>query len=225
MYAATSILIALRHAEATGRGQHIDLALLDTQAAMLANQGMNWLVGRVVPGRIGNRHPTIVPYTTFDTADGTVVIAVGNDGQFRALCRELGVVALADDARFATSAARLANRDAIEAEVQRLVGGLSSAALIDRLVACGVPAGPVNDIRQLFEDPNTTARGTVQRFDADGAEIPSVAFPGKLSETPAAYHRPPPRIGEHSDELLREWLGVDDERLAKLHATGAVVQR
>ena len=162
---------------------------------------------------------------TFDTKDGTVVIAVGNDGQFRALCRELGVAGLADDPRFVTSAARLANRDAIEAEVQRLVGGLSSAELIERLVACGVPAGPVNDIRQLFYDPNTAARGTVQRFEAGGLEIPSVAFPGKLSQTPAGYRRPPPRIGEHSDELLRDWLGIDNERLATLHASGAVVQR
>lgn len=226
LYAAVSILTALRHAERTGLGQAIDISLLDTQIAMLANQGMNWLVGGIDPGRMGNRHPTVVPYKTFDVADGTIVIAVGNDGQFRALVAELGVPELADDARFATSRARLANRDVIEATVQELVRPLASQALIDRLAARGVPAGPVNTIRQVFEDPFVAARETVHHFVRDdGVRIPTVAYPAKLSATPAAYRRQPPRVGEHSSEVLREWLDLADGELDELRASGAIAQR
>src|SRR4249919_28858 len=142
MYATVSVLAALRHAERTGVGQQIDVSLLDTQIAMLANQAMNWLVGGVVPGRLGNRHPTVVPYKTFEVADGIIIIAVGNDSQFRLLCEELGIPGLADDPRFATSRARLVNRDQIEAIVQDLVRNLESGPLMERLVARGVPTGP-----------------------------------------------------------------------------------
>lgn len=146
MYATVSILAALRHAERTGEGQYLDVSLLDTQIAMLANQSMNWLVGGIVPGRLGNRHPTVVPYKTFDVADGIMIIAVGNDSQFRALCYELGNAALADDPKFTTSRQRMIHRDEIEAIIQDLVRGLKRDELIDRLVACGVPTGPVNSI-------------------------------------------------------------------------------
>ncbi|QYE36655.1 CoA transferase [Polymorphobacter sp. PAMC 29334] len=225
MYATVSIMMALRHAEATGVGQHIDVALLDTQIAMLANQSLNWLAGGVTPGRMGNRHPTIVPYTTFDAADGTIVIAVGNDGQFRALCTELGIAELGTDPRFATSRARLANRDAIEAEVQARVGILDGAALIERLSACGVPAGPVNSIPQVFADPVIAARGTVHNFERDdGVVIPSVAFPGKLSATPADYRAPPPFLGQHTREALSDWLTIDDAALDSLVAAGVIAQ-
>lgn len=223
MYAAVSITMALRHAERTGAGQHIDLSLLDTQIAMLANQAQSWLVGGALPGRMGNRHPTIVPYKTFDVADGTVVIAVGNDGQFRALCEALGAPELGSDPRFATSADRVVNRDAIEGEVQERVRGLAGAALIERLVASGVPAGPVNTIAEVFDDPFAEARGAVHRFErADRVQVPSVAFPGKLSETPAAYSRPPPGVGEHGREVLAEWLGMDGEASDALAAAGAL---
>ena len=226
MYACVSILAALRHAERTGEGQRIDVSLLDTQLATLANQAMNWLVGGIDPGRMGNRHPTIVPYKTFEASDGTVIIAVGNDLQFRALCRELGVPELGADPRFATSRARLANREAIEARVQELVGACQGRSLIERLVACGVPAGPVNTIRQAFDDPFVEARGTVYRFRRDdGVEIPSVAFPAKLSATPAAYRYPPPRIGEHSREILGQWLGLDAGALDDLQSAGTIASR
>jgi crotonobetainyl-CoA:carnitine CoA-transferase CaiB-like acyl-CoA transferase len=225
MYAAVSTLAALRHAEATGVGQHIDLSLLDTQIAMLANQAMNWLVGGVVPGRLGNRHPTIVPYKTFEVADRTMIIAVGNDGQFRMLCEELGIAHLADDPRFATSRARLANREEIEGIVQEIVRPLESGPLMERLVARGIPAGPVNSIKDIFEDPFAKARGTVHRFRReDGVEIPTVAFPAKLSETPADYRRRPPKVGEHSREVLREWLALTDGELDRLAARGAIAQ-
>ena len=207
LYATISILAALRHAERTGEGQQIDISLLDTQIACLANQAMNWLVGRVDPGRLGNRHPTVVPYKTFDVADGTIIIAIGNDGQFRAFCALMGVPQLAQDERFVTASARLINRDAIEAEVQRLVANEPGLPLIDRLAAAGVPAGPVNKVSEVFADPFITARNVVHDFvRADGAHIPSVAFPGKLSATPATMRRPPPRVGEDEQSILADWL-------------------
>ena len=208
LYATISILAALRHAERTGEGQQIDISLLDTQIACLANQAMNWLVGGVDPGRLGNRHPTVVPYKTFDVADGTIIIAIGNDGQFRAFCALMGVPQLAQDARFVTASARLINRDAIEAEVQRLVANEPGLPLIDRLAAAGVPAGPVNKVSEVFADPFITARNVVHDFvRADGAHIPSVAFPGKLSATPATMRRPPPHVGEDEQSILANWLG------------------
>lgn len=211
LYATISVLAALRHAEATGEGQQIDISLLDTQIAALANQAMNWLVGGVDPGRMGNRHPTVVPYTLFKVADGQIIIAIGNDGQFRSFARAMDVPALADDPRFVTARTRLINRDAIEAEVQRLVAGEPGLPLIDRLVAAGVPCGPVNSVAQVFADPFVAARGTVHEFVRDdGVNIPSVAFPGKLSATPATMRRPPPRVGEDADDVLRDWLGRTD---------------
>ncbi len=226
MFATVSVLAALRHAERTGVGQQIDVSLLDTQVAMLANQAMNWLVGGIVPGRLGNRHPTVVPYKTFDVADGTMIIAVGNDGQFRLLCEELGVAGLADDPRFSSSSQRLINRDQIEAVVQDLVRNIPRDALLARLVAKGVPAGPVNSIKDIFEDPFVEARGTVHRFvRPDGVEIPTVAYPGKLSKTPADYRYCPPRVGEHSRAILNDWLSLEDAELDGLIAAGTVAQR
>jgi crotonobetainyl-CoA:carnitine CoA-transferase CaiB-like acyl-CoA transferase len=225
MYATVSTLAALRHAERTGVGQQIDISLLDTQIAMLANQAMNWLVGGIVPGRLGNRHPTVVPYKTFEVADGIIIIAVGNDSQFRLLCEELGIPGLADDPRFATSRARLVNRDQIEAIVQDLVRNLESGPLMERLVSRGVPTGPVNNIQQVFEDPFVEARGAVHRFvREDGVEVPTVAFPAKLSKTPADYRYRQPKVGEHTNEILGEWLGLGDEQLNALRANGAIAQ-
>lgn len=224
-YAAISILAALRHAERTGEGQHIDLSLLDTQIAMMANLGSSYLVGGKVPARMGNRHPTVVPYTTFAVSDGTVIIAIGNDLQFRAFCREMGEPQLAEDPRFVRARDRVVNRDAIEAEVQRLVRGETAAALTERLVAAGVPVGPVNTLADVFADPFVDARGTVHHFRRDdGVAIPSVAYPAKLSATPADFRQAPPRVGEHSRELIAEWLGSDDQELDALEAAGAVVQ-
>ncbi|UVI39169.1 CaiB/BaiF CoA transferase family protein [Qipengyuania spongiae] len=226
MYATISTLAALRHAERTGEGQHIDVSLLDTQIATLANQAMNWLVGGIVPGRLGNRHPTVVPYKTFEVADGIMVIAVGNDAQFRLLCEELGVPELADDERFATARARQVNRDAIEEIVQNAVRNFARDELLARLVDRGVPAGPVNDIDEVFADPFVEARGTVHTFErADGTRIPSVAFPPKLGATPARFERPPPRVGEHTRDALADWLDLSDERLDALESTRAITQR
>ncbi|MCB2064306.1 MAG: CoA transferase [Novosphingobium sp.] len=226
MYATVSIMMALRHAERTGEGQQIDVSLLDTQIAMLANQASNWLVGGINPGRLGNRHPTVVPYKTFEVADGIMIIAVGNDGQFRALCAELGVPELADDERFRTGRSRLINRDAIEAKVQELVRPFESGELIDRLVARGIPAGPVNTIADVFADPFVEHRKTVHRFTReDGVDIPTVAYPGKLSATPADYRYRPPQVGEHSREVLADWLSCDENELARLEEHEVIRQR
>ena len=225
MYAAVSILAALRHAERTGEGQQIDISLLDTQIAMMANQASSHLVGGVNPGRMGNRHPTVVPYTTFAVADGTVIIAIGNDGQFRAFCIEMGRPELGDDPRFARARDRVVNRDAIEAIMRDMVKGETKAALLARLEACGVPCGPVNTMAEVFADPFVEARQTVHRFvREDGVEIPSVAYPGKLSATPADYRHQPPRVGEQTRELLAEWLGLGPTELDRLEA-GAVVSQ
>lgn len=209
MYAAVSILAALRHAERTGTGQHIDLSLLDTQIAMLANQGLSHLVDGSVPGRMGNRHPTVVPYRTFTVADGEIIIAIGNDRQFRLFAEEMGKPELADDPRFLTASARVINRDAVEAEVQALVAALPGLPLIDRLVARGIPAGPVNDLAQIFADPFIAARRTLHHFARDGYSVPSVAFPAKLSATPADYRHAPPLVGEQGRAAIHEWLGAD----------------
>jgi crotonobetainyl-CoA:carnitine CoA-transferase CaiB-like acyl-CoA transferase len=177
MYATVSMLAALRHAERTGEGQHIDISLLDTQIATLANQASNWLVGGVNPGRMGNRHPTVVPYKTFRVKDGEIIIAVGNDGQFRSFCVEMGRPELADDPRFVTGSQRLINRDAIEGIFQEIVADLEGGPLVERLVAVNVPAGPVNTIRDIFADPFIAARKTVHRFvREDGVEIPPWPF-------------------------------------------------
>ena len=226
MYATVATLAALRHAERTGEGQLIDISLLDTQIATLANQSMNWLVGGIEPGRLGNRHPTVVPYRTFDVADGIIIIAVGNNKQFSLLLDELELEEFANDPRFTTSAQRLINRDAIEQIIQDAVIGLKRDELIARLAQSGVPCGPVNGLQEIFEDPVIEARGTVHTFVRDdGAKVPSVAFPPKFSRTPAQYRMPPPRVGEHSRAALADWLDLTDAELDALESSGALTQR
>ena len=224
LYACISIMMALRHAETTGQGQHIDLSLLDTQIALLANQGMSWLIGGKVPARMGNRHPTVVPYRTFDAADGTIVVAVGNDGQFRILCDELGLASLADDPRFATNSARIEHRDILEDMIRDVLKRRQKLELIASLSAKGVPVGPVNDIGQVFADPFVAARGAVHRFSATKGEtsLPSLAFPGKLSATPATMQSPPPHVGEQTSEVLGDWLGLKQAEIDTLTACGVL---
>jgi crotonobetainyl-CoA:carnitine CoA-transferase CaiB-like acyl-CoA transferase len=226
LYATISILMALRHAEKTGRGQQVDCSLLDTQLAMLANQGSSYLVWGQSPGRMGNTHPTVVPYQVFDAADGPMVVAVGNDGQFSSLCKVLGVAELATDPRFGTNVDRMTHRDALEAILQDLIGQRQSGDLIIALTDAGAPAGPVNSVKQALDDPFVEARQAVHNFSRqDGYQIPTIAYPAKLSCTPAAYDRAPPRLGEHTDEVLRDWLGMDDRALAALDGTIADLNR
>jgi len=170
LYAATAILAALRAREATGQGCHVDLALLDVQVAVLANQAMNYLIGGEVPQRLGNAHPNIAPYQAFPVADGHIILAVGNDGQFRRLCALLG---LAEEPRFATNAARVRNREALAALLGPALALRRSDEMLDTLASVGIPAGPINDIAQVFGDPQVIARG--MQIDLDG--VPGVASP------------------------------------------------
>lgn len=223
MYAVVSILVALRHAEQTGQGQHIDCSLLDTQIAMLANQGMTHLVSGATPGRLGNAHPTVVPYRAFRASDGYFVVAVGNNGQFRALCAAIGFPELGADVRFATNGDRVVNRGVLEPLLQDAISHISVADLISTLDSAGVPCGPVNDIAEVFADPFIEAHNLVRTFpDDDGTSIPTIAYPSRLSETPAQYRRRPPKLGEHSAEVVEQWLGLTADEVRTLQCAGLI---
>jgi len=224
LYASNAILAALLHARATGEGQHIDLALFDVQAAMLANQATNFFVSGQAPRRMGNAHPNLAPYQPFTTADGELVIAVGNDGQFRALCRALGDDALAEDPDFAANADRVARRDALTARLSGLTRTRPTADWIALLEAAGVPCGAVNTIDQVFAEPQAVARGlVVEQARPDLADpVRTVASPVRLSRTPAAYVAPPPALGADTDAVLAERLGLRPETLEALREAGVV---
>ena len=224
LYASNAILAALLHARSTGQGQHIDIALFEVQAAMLANQATNFFVSGEVPRRLGNAHPNLVPYQPFPTADGDVVIAVGNDGQFRALCAALGEPGLADDERFAVNARRVENRTELVARLKTLTGSRPSADLIGLLEAAGVPCGPINSIDQVFAHPQAVGRGTAVRQERP--DIPSglstVASPIRLSASPVSYDLPPPALGADTEEVLRAHLGLDEAGIERLRRGGAI---
>ncbi len=205
LYAANAILAALLHARATGEGQHIDIALFDVQAAMLANQATNFFVSGVAPTRMGNTHPNLAPYQPFPCTDGMVVIAVGNDGQFRQLCAALGAPDLGTDPRFASNADRIAHRAVLTAELSSLTAACDMAGLMSRLEAAGVPCGPVNTVDQVFAESQAAHRGlVVEQTRPDlAAPVRTVASPIRLSRTPVAYDRPPPALGADTDEVLR----------------------
>ncbi len=217
MYAAVSILAALAHRERTGEGQHIDCALLDCQVAMLANQAANWLVGGQVPRRMGNSHPNVVPYRVYAVRDGHVIVAVGNDEQFRRLCAALDAAALAEDPRFASNAGRVRHRAALDTRLAELLAGWGRAELVARLESAGVPCGPINTVPEVFADPQVEARGLVVPMTrADGTTLSTVAFPARLSATPARYRRAPPPLGADGEQVLGSLLGLDAEALAGL---------
>jgi crotonobetainyl-CoA:carnitine CoA-transferase CaiB-like acyl-CoA transferase len=204
IYAVSAIEAALIHALKTGEGQLIDMALLDVQSAILANQNMNYLVSGRAPVRLGNAHPNISPYEVVPTADGYLILAVGNDGQFRRLCTILGLV-IADDENFATNKARVANRDAVRRMVSTETLKWQKADLLKACEDNAVPAGAINTIEEMFADPQIVARGLrIDLPDAAGTMIPGVRTPVVLSETPLRYERPSPRLGEHNEEVLTE---------------------
>ncbi|MDP8994563.1 MAG: CoA transferase, partial [Pseudomonadota bacterium] len=198
LYATIGILAALGHRERTGQGQHIDMALLDTQVAVLANQAMNYLVSGSPPRRLGNAHPNIAPYQTFEVADGHVVIAVGNDAQFRKLCELVGVGALARDHRFLTNADRVTNREALAAALAPALAGRRREELLAALAAAGIPAGPINNVAEVFADPQVIARG--MRIERGG--MPGVASPVVIDGKRQVADRPSPQLDQHRDELL-----------------------
>ncbi len=223
MYAAVAILAALRHAEATGVGQHLDLSLLDCQTAMLANQGANYLVSGVAPGRLGNAHPNIAPYQVFPTEDGHVVLAVGNDGQFQAF---LGVAALSDlkqDPRFATNALRVANRADLIVHLAPALLTRTTAAWIAAFEAAKVPCGPINTIDQVFADPQVIARGMQHNMARDdGTVLPLVANPIKMSVTPPLPRHAPPALGNATDTKLTALLGLSAKDIQDLRTKGVI---
>lgn len=215
LYAVTAILAALRQAEATGRGRHLDVALHDCQLAMLANQASSALATGRAPRRLGNAHPSIVPYQVFAARDGHVVLAVGNDGQFARFCRVAGCEGLADDDRYRTNADRVANRDALTAALTPILAARTSADWQAALGAAGVPCGPIRDVAEALSSEEATARGMV--LDHGGRR--TVASPVDLGGREDAT--PPPALGQHTDALLAE-LGLDEAEVAALRADGTV---
>lgn len=223
MYAATAVLAALAHRERTGLGQHVDLALFDVQVAMLANQAESYLVTGRPPGRLGNSHPSIVPYQSFATKDGHVILAVGNDGQFRRLCEVAARPELARDPRFATNAARVENRAEVVAALAPVLASRTSGDWIAALDAAGVPCGPINDLAQVFEDPQVRHRE--MRIEAPhpvSGTVPMVASPLRLSRTPVREPTAPPTLGQHTREVLVEVLGMDEAEVEALRTRGVI---
>jgi len=212
MYAAVGILAALQERLGSGRGQHIDIALLDTQIAWLVNAGTNYLTDRKVPKRLGNGHPNIVPYQVFPSADLPMILAVGNDAQFERFCHVAGMPDIPKDGRFATNVMRVQHRDEICAIVEARLKTKPRAFWLESLERVNVPCGPVNDLEAVFNDPHVRARCAELRMDcewAQGGEIHLLANPLKLSRTPPTYRYPPPRLDEHTAEVQADWLAED----------------
>ncbi len=226
LYATISILAALQHRNRTGEGQHIDLALLDAQMAVLANQGSNWLNGGAEPRRLGNQHPTIVPYQDFACADGDIIIALGNDRQFRDLVAVLGLPEMATDPRFALSADRSDNREAMFALINPAIAKWKSDDLLAALEAAKLPCGKINTIPQALVQPQTVAREMVHEIARDdGTPIRFVGFPAKLSASPVTYRHAPPRSGQDTRAVLGEVLGMADGEIDALAAAGVVAEK
>ncbi len=222
MYATVAILAALRHRDATGEGQAIDMALLDTQVAMLANLGANYLVTRQAPRRAGNAHQNIVPYQVFEVADGHLILAVGNDSQFERYCAVAGCPELAADPRYAKNAGRVRHRATLVPLLAERMRQRTRADWLAALEAAKVPCGPINDLGEVFADPQARARGmtvTMSHPHTDTLEL--VASPMKLSATPVQLRRPPPLLGQHTDEVLAEF-GVDEAERRRLRALGVI---
>lgn len=226
LYAAISILAALNHRNRTGEGQQIDVALLDSQVALLANQASGWLNGAVEPQRMGNQHPTIVPYQDFACADGEILIALGNDRQFHSLCGVLGLAELADDPRFAVSANRSDNRAALFAVINPVIASWKADDLIAALDAAKLPGGKVNSIPEALDHPQIAARGLVHELARDdGTPVKFLGFPGKLSRSPATYRHAPPRSAQDTAAVLGDVLQLDEAEIAALLANGTVADR
>ena len=225
MYAAVSINAALRHREVTGQGQFIDVGMLDTTVAVLSIMAANYLNTGKVPPRLGNAHPNIVPYASFPTSDGDIILAVGNDGQFQRFCTVAGCENLAQDERFATNGARVRNRDALIPLLREIVAEKPSAFWLEKLEANNVSCGPINRLDQVFEDPQVLARGMKLEMphpSLGSNTVNMAASPIKLSESPVEYRYAPPTLGQHTDEVLRDLAELNDDDIATLRADGVV---
>ena len=218
LYAAVGILAALAHREKTGEGQHIDLALLDVQVACLANQSMNYLASGNAPPRLGNAHPNIVPYQTFPTADGDMILAIGNDAQFGKFAEIAGHAEWASDARFATNQARVQNRQALTPLIRQSTVMKTTAEWIAVLEAAAVPCGPINSLADVFADPQVIHRKLKIDLPHPAGHAPGVASPLRLSASPVAYERAPPSLGADTDAVLSRLLGLSETELAALRS-------
>lgn len=223
LYATVAVLAALAHREKTGEGQHIDMALLDVQVACLANQAMNYLTTGVSPKRLGNAHPNIVPYQAFPTADGDLILTVGNDSQFRKFCEVAGHVEWGSDPRFSSNGQRVVHRAELIPLIRQVTVFRTTAEWVSVLEAAGVPCGPVNDLEQVFADPQVIARGL--RIDLPhplAGSTPQVASPLRLSASPVEYRQAPPLLGEHTERVLSDVLGLDTSQIAVLRSQGVI---
>jgi crotonobetainyl-CoA:carnitine CoA-transferase CaiB-like acyl-CoA transferase len=223
LYAAIGILAALNHRNTSGEGQYIDLALLDTVVGMMANQGQNFFVGGEVPTRTGAEHPNLAPYRTFATSDGYIIIAVGNDGQFRKLCGVLGLESLVDDPRFRSNADRVRNRHVLAEAIEAKTVAWTMTKLVDALSAVDVPSGPINNLAQVFADPQVRHREL--RVDLPhplGGQVAGIRNPLRFSSTPASYSQAPPLLGQHTDEVLARIAGLAPEEIARLRASAVI---
>src|ERR1700710_931741 len=223
LYGCIGILAALRHRDATGHGQQIDIGMLDTHVAWLANQGMNYLATDENPARLGKQHPNIVPYQVFPTADGHIVLSVGNDPTFKRFCEAFALTHLLEDARFATNAARVGNRDLVTETLAPVMRQHPTVWWIEQLETLKIGCGPINKLSEVFEDPHVVARNMVVEMPhSSGQTVKVIANPVKLSETPADYRIAPPLLGEHTDAVLGERLGLDAAALAALRAKNVI---
>src|SRR5690606_10646439 len=219
MYATVGVLAALHERTRSGLGQHIDMALLDCQVAMLANQNLNFMTSGVSPRRAGNAHQNLVPYQVFAAADGHLVVAVGNDTQFRAYCAVIGRPGLADDVRFNTNSNRVINRELLVPMLIEAMKLQSRDYWLEELERVGVPAGPINTIEQVYDNPQVKARGMLQSLPHSSAGVAPVgASPLKLSDTPVRYQHAAPLLGEHTEQVLRERLGLSTEEIQQVMA-------
>ncbi|MBX8488852.1 CoA transferase [Pseudomonas cichorii] len=223
LYSTSAMLAALAHRDQSGIGQHIDMALLDVQVACLANQAMNYLTTGNAPRRLGNAHPNIVPYQDFPTADGDFILTVGNDSQFRKFAEVAGQAQWADDPRFQTNKLRVTHRAELIPLIRQVTVFRTTAQWVEALEVAGVPCGPINDLAQVFADPQVRARGlAIEMPHALGGSVAQVASPIRLSETPVEYRRAPPLLGEHTQEVLQNILGLKAEEVLALREAGVL---
>jgi crotonobetainyl-CoA:carnitine CoA-transferase CaiB-like acyl-CoA transferase len=223
LYGCIGVLAALRHKEQTGAGQLVDIGMLDTHVAWLANQGMNFLATGQNPTRLGNQHPNIVPYQVFATADGHMVLSIGNDATFAKFCKNFGIEPLLADPRFATNAARVGNRQLVTDTLAETMRTQTTGWWIKRLEALQIGCGPINTLDQVFSDPQVVARGNVIEMEhVSGTPMKLIANPVRLSETPADYRLAPPSLGQHTNDVLGAWLGLDEAALNGLRTKNII---
>jgi crotonobetainyl-CoA:carnitine CoA-transferase CaiB-like acyl-CoA transferase len=223
MYASTAILAALNARRSTGAGQHIDVPLYDSQVAWLANQNMNFLLGGKAPGRMGTAHPNLVPYQSFQTSDGDLMLAVGNDRQFQTVCAVADLPELATDDRYSTMKNRIANRSTLIPVLAARFLQKTSLEWLELLRSGGVPVGPINDIAEVLSNEHAAERHLVRHIaNGDGDDVPTVSNPVSFSDTPVQYEYAPPLLGEHTDEVLREWLSYSDAQINSLRKSHAI---